>query len=427
MANSSSSKQRVLFVAPFGLGQKTTVWARILPLARTLAAAGHTTAVVIPPWDTPADSGRTWDDAGVSVINIGLAGGLPIQIWRLLRVTQQFKPTLVHIVKPRAHAGIMQWLLWQQRRFSRQRFSRLRFFQNGDVKPLPHIVLDLDDWEQAWAAINHYSPSVARFLAWQEEWGIRHADAITAASHWLVEQAQSYAPATPTLYLPNGVTRPEITEPSSARPDPTELERDNATIANAPKQILFYSRYVEVTPEWLAAFWQALHEQEPTATLVIFGDALDPKRPRTFQQAMQRQAPDAASHVHWQPYDPEQVDQLYRASHCAIFPAIDSPLHAAKCSVRLATTLLRDIPVVASAVGEQAHYGAAGAATLVAAEATPATFAAAVSTVLHENPQQRQQRQQAQARILAIYQWQRLGDELAGFYATALPTTIQDA
>ena len=33
---------RIAFVAPFGLGQKTTVWARTLPLARYLAAQGHT-------------------------------------------------------------------------------------------------------------------------------------------------------------------------------------------------------------------------------------------------------------------------------------------------------------------------------------------------------------------------------------------------
>ncbi len=55
------------------------------------------------------------------------------------------------------------------------------------------------------------------FLDWQEEWGIRHADGITAASRWLVERAKAYAPETPILYLPNGVTLPA--EPTRRMPD----------------------------------------------------------------------------------------------------------------------------------------------------------------------------------------------------------------
>ena len=75
----------------------------------------------------------------------------------------------------------------------------------------PAILLDIDDWEQAWGPINGYPATTARFLAWQEEWGIRHADGITAASRWLVERAKAYTPETPVLYLPNGVTLPVAT------------------------------------------------------------------------------------------------------------------------------------------------------------------------------------------------------------------------
>ena len=227
-----SAVSRVVFVAPFGLGQKTTVWARTLPLARELVALGHSTHILIPPWDTPEDAGRTWDDAGVRLENVALRGGIPGTIGRMLGRIADLAPDIVHIVKPRAHAGLVQWRLWQKRR-----------------RPL--LVLDIDDWEQAWAPINGYNPTVARFLAWQEEWGIRHADGINAASRWLETRARNYAPATPKLYLPNGVDLPE-------RPPVLHVDPNSATV-------LFFTRYVEVEPAWLAAFWEALHGQVPTS------------------------------------------------------------------------------------------------------------------------------------------------------------------
>jgi len=214
---------RITFIAPFGLRQKTTVWARTLPLARFLAAQGHTVMGIIPPWDSPEDARKGWVDQGVQVVNVSLAGGLPAITARMMNEVDTFQPQIIHIVKPRAHAGLVQWLLWQRRRVlgTRQR-----------------ILLDVDDWEQAWAAINHYPPLVARFLAWQEEWGIRHADGITAASHWLVERVQHYTPQTPVCYLPNGVTAPDDCQlPESPV---ASLEKGVAT-----EQVLFFSRYVE--------------------------------------------------------------------------------------------------------------------------------------------------------------------------------------
>ncbi len=69
------------------------------------------------------------------------AGGALFTTPRLLRAVDTFAPDLVHIVKPRAYAGLVQWVLWQRRRRG-----------IGD----PPIVLDIDDWEQAWAPVNKY-------------------------------------------------------------------------------------------------------------------------------------------------------------------------------------------------------------------------------------------------------------------------------
>lgn len=380
---------RIAFIAPFGLGQKTTVWARTFPLARFLAKQGHAVTVLIPPWDTPKDAGKGWLDEGVQVVNVTLRGGIPMTVGRLLQQLASFQPQLVHIVKPRAHAGLVQWWLWQRRLLS--------------LRARPKLLLDVDDWEQAWAAINPYPPLVARFLAWQEEWGIRHADGITAASHWLAERVQLYAPMTPVCYLPNGVAR-----------SAWQVTSDKGQVTG--EQVLFFSRYVEVEPAWLAAFWCALAILRPSARLTVYGDPLTLGRREQFEQTMAMLCPSAADRVTWQPYAAPLTQTLYAQSACAIFPSLATPLHEAKCSVRLATTLLYGVPVVASAVGEQAYYGAAGAAVLLPPATTPAAFAETVAQVLADPAKQIVLRQQGQQRLLDTYDWANLGARLEEFY-----------
>lgn len=378
--------RRVCFIAPFGLGQKTTVWARTLPLARTLATHGWQPTVLIPPWDTPQDAGRRWQDGAVEVVNVPLRGGLFAQLQRLLSEISRLQPDIVHIVKPRGHAGLIQWWLWRTPRQSR-----------------PPLLLDADDWEQAWAPINRYPWPLARFLAWQEEWGIRHADGVTVASHWLANTIGRVNPTAPLLWLPNGVEPPAPDAPSWH--------------AHAGKDVLFFTRFVEVSPQWLARFVSSLCEKIPSSKLLIAGAPVHPGIDRPFRRVLQENAYVTAAHVEWLGFvDRAQLAALYARVGCAIFPAEPTPLQQAKCSVRLANTLLAGVPVVASAVGEQAHYGADGAARLVPAQATPEEFATAVADVLAMPAQQRTLSEVARRRLLTRYDWRILGAHLHAFY-----------
>ncbi|MBV7330161.1 glycosyltransferase [Chloroflexi bacterium TSY] len=389
---------KIVFVAPFGLGQKTTVWARILPLAQALAKNGHCATILIPPWDTPEQAGTTWNEQEVNLINVQLTGGLPLITLRLLRQIRQLNPDIVHVVKPRAYAGLVQWWLWIRRLWTR--------FTNQPHRP--EIFLDIDDWEQAWNAINDYHPLVAHFLTWQEEWGIRHADAITAASRWLVNQARDYAPETPVLYLPNGV------------PDISVVRQPNKT--SHPQKILFFTRFMEVEPEWFSAFWSALTARLSTVHLLIAGNALEPRREQLYQEAVRRgqeKQPTAQklNQIEWLGFiPPETLPELYHSVQCAIFPAKPIPLLQAKCSVRLASTLLYGVPVVASAVGQQAEYGADGAAVLVPPDASPTEFAKAVSQLLSQPEQQQTLIQQAKLNLQQRFNWTGLGKKLEYFY-----------
>lgn len=376
---------RITYVAPFGLRQKTTVWARILPLAKDLVRRGHSVTLVIPPWDSPQDAGQRADDDGVHVVHIALDGGLPGIIARMLAVVDVSKPDIIHIVKPRAHAGMIQFILWQRRRLRHTQWK---------------LLLDMDDWEQAWGPINRYAWPVARFLAWQEEWGMRHADGFTAASHWLMEQLARTAPNRPRLYLPNGVNDP---------PDgpATRTVSDNNDIPH----ILFFSRFIEIDPSWLAAFWRHVRAALPHARLLIAGAPVQPHLAPPYYNALSN-----LPGIEWLGYIPrEELSALYGRVACAIFPAAPVPLHQAKCSVRLATTLLHGVPVIASAVGEQAHYGAGGIARLVPADAAPETFATAtIETIRHPEPQRIAA---GQARLRERYAWSKLAAQLEVFYS----------
>jgi glycosyltransferase involved in cell wall biosynthesis len=169
---------------------------------------------------------------------------------------------------------------------------------------------------------------------------------------------------------------------------------------------------VEVPPEWLRDFWASLHTQIPTAELAIAGTPVQPWLAEPFQTAMA-----GMPQVRWTGYVPSnELRDLYARATCAIFPALPIPLLHAKCSVRLATTLLHGVPVVASAVGEHIHYGADGAARLVPAEATPAEFAQAVVETIRNPSHLAQSRSEATERLLTRYAWSRLVEPLPAFY-----------
>ena len=394
-ATAPSHSHRICFVAPFGLRMKGTVRARTLPLARELAKLGHAVCVVIPPWDSPEDAGKEWTDGKVRIVNVDLRGGLPLILARMLAEMRRFRPTVLHIVKPRAHAGLVQWLAWQSRR--------------AVGRPDLRIVLDVDDWEQAWEDVVDYPRPLARFLAWQEEWGIRHADAITAASRWLTERVRHMAPGTPVLYLPNGVDVADV-------PLPADESAVGGASGNAPTVLLF-SRFVEVDPAWMGELWAHLQKAVPGVRLLVAGQAIAPHLQDAMRVAIEAQSQSSAR-VEWLGYvDPPRMDAMLAQVGCVIFPAAEIPLNQAKCSVRLATTLTAGLPVVASAVGEQVSYGGDGAARLVAADASPADFAQAVADLLAEPGDRVALAAQARRRMAERYSWEILGRRLHDFYA----------
>lgn len=403
----------VVFVAPFGLGQKTTVWARTLPLAQYLARNQIVAKILIPPWDTPAHSGLKWVDGGVEIENVRLPKGPPLILARMIRRLQLWNPDIIHIVKPTAYAGAIHTLLWYLRTVARVQSK---------------LVLDVDDWEQAWAEFNQRPYLGRKLIQMQENWGLGHAHGITAASNWLREKAQGTLPDRPVCYLPNGVvdrTPPDQSQTvalsDSAQVDMTSLSPAWLDPAPSPK-ILFFTRFIEIEPTWFCRFVQSILDRHPTTEVHIAGSGVKPEIEADFKQRFQAGATDSQlpdRQIHWLGYvEKERLQSLYESCNCAIFPAQETSLQQAKCSVKMATTLLHGIPIIASAVGEQQAYGQMAGVLLVSPGASPVEFADAVVNVLENPAEQTRKQRAALPHLLQNYSWENLGQRLLHFYRT---------
>lgn len=374
---------RIVFVAPFGMGQKTTVWARILPLATQLVLDVHKVQLVVPPWDCPEEGGTVLHHQGVPIHRVSIRGGLGPTLLRMQRHIQAFRADVIHIVKPRAHAGLCQFLAVWQRRLT--------------LGTRPLLLLDADDWEQAWTPQLRAGPVPARFLAWQEEWGLRHCDGVTVASQWLWRRVQAYAPRVPRLYLPNGS-------------DPQEQGR--ASVSPARPVILWITRFVETTPAWMADFWTALRKGLPGCRLWVVGAPIQTGLDLAFRNALQADTQGALD-IEWMGYvERDRLKDLYARASCTIAPARESAANLAKCSVRMLDSVHFGLHCIASRVGEQTRFGQLPHVSLVSSTATAAEFAAAVARAVRRQGQM----PQPYAHQDIVPAWSMLAHHLAQFY-----------
>lgn len=337
---------RLLLLAPFAAGgpKGTTRW-RVLPLARALAACGHTVCVLVPPYDCPAQSGLVWIDEGVEVRNIvvpPMRGGLGhVEMARRLgHAAVAWQPDLVHCFKPKGPAGLAAWMLRQV---------------PGWQVPL---VMDTDDWEAGWNPKAGYPLVWRTFFNWQEQWGLRCSDMVTAASRWLMRfarEARLHGPKrayldTDVVYLPNGV-------------DPVAIAAEPRNPGNGSR-LLAYTRFVEHPVEFLGSIWSRITRAEPHAQLIVAGPMLGAAGSRVGKAAFSPEISRSVFTVGWVPSASRAG--LFAAVDAAIMPVMDTPLNRAKSPVRLLDLLAAGLPVATQDVGEYGvlvHDGVTGLTT----------------------------------------------------------------
>ncbi len=406
----------VAMVGPFGLKKKSTMRERALPMARALAKRGHRVSVIVPPWDSLEDAGKSRWEHGVQIINSPLPKipapffHITLTNW-LAKFALQQNPDIIHFFKPKAYAGLAHLLLHTLRQLKRHS---------------ARLVVDSDDWERAWNAIEPYSAPEKRLFEWQEPWGISHADAVTVASRHLQFYAETLTEPERVFYVPNGVrslpgrsdmgrafhslqfqmklvtagNQPqaiqdvttvrrqamsalaEHPEPAIVHPDYHGEIRAKYGLFGLPV-VLLYTRFVEFSLDFLLAVMQQVNSHLPQTRWLIVGKGFFGEEEKLAQMVRTAGLENHVIFTGW--VKPDLLPRYFDAANVAIHPYDDTPINRTKCSVKLLDLLTAGVPVVASNVGQNAEYINNHTLGVLVPPGDPGAMAESVLTIL-ESP-----------------------------------------
>ncbi len=392
----------IAMIGPFGLRPKGTVSVRAVPLARALVQRGHRVTVLIPPWNFPKDSGRVFDDQGVQVRNVVLPRRLPLlghaEITRRLVVAaRDVQPDAIHFFKPKAFAGLAAWAWWYGRSI---------------LGAQARLIVDTDDWEGrgGWNDLEPYSRPQRAFFAWQERWGLTHADAVTVASRALETLVWSLGMSRDRVhYLPNGIA-------PAARPA-TALASANLRARyglNGQPVVLLYTRFFEFALERLIAIWQQVVASQPDARLLVVGEGLFGEEQRFRERIAAEGLTATVTEAGW--VSPDDLPAHFAVADLAIYPMDDTLINRTKCPVKLAELLAAGVPVVAEAVGQVREYIEPGRTGLLVPVGRPEAFTVTVSALLDDAGMRQAISEAAQARMGQQFSWDRLATQAESAY-----------
>ncbi len=417
-------------VGPFGLQPRGTMAVRALSMAKALAARGHIVTLLLPPWQNPEDAGRCWEEDGIAIENISLPPRLPLLFHaltalRLVRRVLALRPDVVHLFKPKAYSGLAHYLLM---RIPRQR--------------RPRLVVDTDDWEGpgGWNELNPYTPVQKRFFAWQERWGLTHADAVTVASRALESIVWAMGvPPQRVFYVPNGIAEKQgarsrkqgarsrkqeaRSRKQEARSRKQEARDDSSCVLHPASCILLYTRFFEFPVSRVIEVLRRVRERVPGARLLVVGKGLFGEEEELLRLAVQSGLTvthHASRFTHdvtycgWVPSD--TLSAYFAQADVAIYPFDDTLVNRAKCAVKLLDLLAAGVPVVAEAVGQNMEYIRHGETGWLVAPGDVSSFAEAVVWLLEDTPLRERLGQAAAHDVRERFAWERLVETVERAY-----------
>lgn len=391
---------RIAFLAPFALYPKGTTRWRILPLAQALAAAGHIVRVVIPPYDWPAHSGRRWFWQGVEVVHVAVPAGplalqAPVLAARVCQAALAWGPDIVHACKPVGVSGLAAAALLAH-------------------PAAPPVVVDADDWEAGWAAVQRRSPAWQLLVRWQEPHLLRRAPVVTVASRWLQQWALQQRGARFAAGTDPGV----FYLPNAAPPGSSAVWQPRP---GAARRVLLYTRFVEHSPAQVWAVWRAVLAARPAAELWVAGRGLHGEETALLALARSAGCRATLRLLGWVPAVSRHG--LFAAVDAAMLPVADTPLNRAKSPVRLADLLAAGVPVATQAVGEYATVQD-GVSGLLAPPGNDSALAAAIVRLLDEPALGAALARGAVATMQTQCNWEELAQVALGAYHLAFSARV---
>jgi glycosyltransferase involved in cell wall biosynthesis len=390
---------RISMIGPFGVRQKGTSRARLLPMAKSLAERGNEIKVVLPPWDSPEDSGKELEVEGVPVSHVTLPPSFPglfhlLLARRLATAALAFRPDVVHCFKPKAHSGMASFLLWYALRLG---VTRTR------------LVLDTDDWEGpgGWNEIGPYSRTQKALFAFQERWGLAHCHALTVASQALETIAWSRGvPRDRVFYVPNGW------QGTDSRPKAVASRRSMGRVA------LLFTRFVEFDVRWLVQVWKDVLKQVPDARLLVVGKGFFGEENLLQELATSEGISENVEYLGW--LEGDELQQRRQAAQVALFPYEDTLINRTKCSAKLVELMAAGLPVVATDVGENGHYIEHLSSGWLVPPGDSEAFVQGVASLLRDEELRKKLGERARERIAVRFSWSDLAKEAEKAYLKAL-------
>lgn len=389
----SHERWSIVMIGPFGLRPRGTMRARALPMARALVRRGHRVTLLLPPWQNPEDAGRSWVEDGVRIINLPLPRGPFFHLrltGRIVREVLGLRPDVVHAFKPKAYAGLTHWILWHLR--------RVGCFRGA-------LVVDTDDWEGpgGWNDRNPYPPWQRRFFAWQERWGMTHADVLTVASRTLETLAWAMGiPPRRVFYLPNAAW---FVGPP--RPLPSD-----------PPVVLLYTRFLEFRLGRLIGVMKALAQRSPDLRFLYVGQSLGDEEAR-FREAVAGAG--LTDRVDWEGWvEPARLPEVLGRGDLALYLMEDDLINRAKCPMKLIDLLAAGLPVVADAVGQVPEYIRHGETGWLVSPGDVSAMVEAAWRLLQDREAAWRIGENARRMIAATHCWEHRLPALEAAYAEAL-------
>jgi glycosyltransferase involved in cell wall biosynthesis len=384
---------RVVMIGPFGLRPRTTMAVRALPMAKTLVRRGHEVTVLLPPWQNPEDAGRRWEKDGIVVENISLPPNVPVLFHaltalRLVRRALRLHPDVIHLFKPKAYSGLAHWLL--------ARLPRTR---------RPRLVVDTDDWEGpgGWNNLASYTSVQRRFFAWQERWGLTHADAVTVASRALESLVWAVGVLSQKVfYVPNGV--------GEQKPNTYTWQRTNGKSAT----ILLYTRFFEFPIEHVIEILERVHETLPEARLLVVGKGLFGEEDQLLSLAQEAGLTSKVEYVGL--VETGTLPDYFAQAAVAIYPFDDTLINRTKCAVKLLDLLAAGVPVVAEAVGQNREFILHGETGWLVNPGDMTSFAEGVKRLLEDTQMSEQLGRAAARDVRERFAWERLAENVERAY-----------
>jgi len=389
---------KIVFLAPFGIRPKGTVFARMLPLAVELKAIGHEVVIVSPPYTNPEDSGREETVRGVRVTNVRLfrgnkALGALVLSWRLLAAALSEKPDLIHLFKPKGYAGLAAMLL---------------LILKGIGMRLPPLFLDSDDWEGRGGMndLAPYSGTEKRLFGFQERFLPGRSTGVSVASRTLQSQMWGLGVSPERLlYLPNCVEE-------TPRGDGGPLRSRLGIEAGAPV-LLLYTRFFEFDQEKLALIFEMVHSRVAGVRFLVVGKGRNAEEQRLLAQGRERGFDRALVMAGW--VEPDLLPDYLAVGDLAIYPFADTLVNRAKCPAKLTELLNAGVPVVADRVGQISEYIGPGTGVLCDPDDWPEMAQAAAELLL--SPLERRALGEAGRRyLLERFKWKQFAQKLDFFY-----------